>query len=482
MKANNQDGGKGLNLWTLVMLIFVPTFGFNNITTNGVALGPAAVPSWMLVCIFYFLPLTAIIAELASANKGKKGGIYSWIACGLGDRWAFFGTWSYFIANLFYLQYVFSRIPVMSSWALFGENRFSDQNVTILPWLAIVLCLALTWVASRGVKYFSKLSSIGGKFTVLATGSFILFAFYAYATGTPSASEWTMETTIPDFSTSYFATFSWLLFAVAGAEVAGTYIHKIDNPIKVFPRGVLIATMLVGVAYIVGSIAVSLVASPEVLQEAGLKDANYIVYMILAESLGISGKAVVQIYSAVLVLTSVAAYVVWIESPIRAMFADIPDGMFPKYLTTQDKTGSFANALWTQAGIVVVLIALPLIGLESIDAFFRLITDLSALSLVIPYIILAAAFLAFRRKHAPGPFTMLRSNMLATVVAVMTVVISIAGFFGAGLDYYVDAETGAEAAQAIALTYGGPILLIAVGYGITHFNKKSDKSQPGAKA
>ena len=94
----------GLSLWTLVMLVFVPTFGFNNITTNGVALGPAAVPSWILVCLFYFLPLTAIIAELASANRHRGGGIYSWIACSLGDRWAFFGTWSYFIANLFYLQ------------------------------------------------------------------------------------------------------------------------------------------------------------------------------------------------------------------------------------------------------------------------------------------------------------------------------------------------------------------------------------------
>ena len=96
------------------MLIFVPTFGFNNITTNGVALGPAAVPSWILVCLFYFLPLTAIIAELASVNQDRSGGIYSWIETSLGHRWAFFGTWSYFISNLFYLQFVFARIPVMA--------------------------------------------------------------------------------------------------------------------------------------------------------------------------------------------------------------------------------------------------------------------------------------------------------------------------------------------------------------------------------
>ncbi len=92
-----------LSLWALVMLIFVPTFGFNNITVNGVALGPAAIPSWIIVCVLYFLPLTAIIAELASANQDKRGGLYSWIDCGLGPKWAFFGTWSYFISSLFYL-------------------------------------------------------------------------------------------------------------------------------------------------------------------------------------------------------------------------------------------------------------------------------------------------------------------------------------------------------------------------------------------
>ncbi|MCF7823886.1 MAG: amino acid permease [Candidatus Marinimicrobia bacterium] len=464
-----------LSLWSLVMLIFVPTFGFNNITTNGVALGPAAVPSWILVCLLYFLPLTAIIAELASANKHKGGGIYSWIAGSLGDGWAFFGTWSYFIANLFYLQYVFARIPVMVSWAVFGENRFNDQNVALLPYYSVILCLALTWIATRGVKQFSKLSDLGGKFTFISTGLFILLAFAAYLGGTPSATEWTAETVIPDFSTSYFATFSWLLFAVAGAEVAGTYIDKVDQPVRTFPRGVLIATMLVGVAYIIGSMAVSLVASPQVLTEAGLKDANYVVHIILAETLGLSGKLVVQIYAAILVVTSIAAYVVWIESPIRAMFADVPERTFPKFLTSRDENDSFSNALWTQSGVVIILIIIPLLGLASIDGFFRLLTDLSSLSLVIPYIILAAAFLAFRLKGGPGPFTMLKSNQLAISVAVLTVIISVAGFFGAGLDYFVGAETSTEATQAILMTYGGPLVLIALGYALTYFTKKFAK-------
>lgn len=470
-----EKGKTKMGLWTLVMLIFVPTFGFTNITSNGVALGPAAIPSWIIVCVLYFLPMTAIIAELASANQDKRGGIYSWVESSLGPTWAFLGTWSYFVATLFYLQYVFARIPIIASWALYGENMFNDDNVVYFTVLQMFLCIALTWIASLGVKNFSKLSSVAGQLTFLITGLFIFFAFYAYFTGTPSASVLNRETLTPDFSTSYFSTFAWLLLAVAGAEVAGPYINQVDNPTRNFPRGVIIATILIGVAYVGGSLAVSLVASPEVLKEADLKDAIYVVHVILAENLGLNGQTVVRIYSVILLVASIAAYVIWIESPLRTMFADVPKGTFPKFLTRMDAKGNLTNALWTQAGIVIALIAIPLLGIKGIDSFFELITNLSALSTVIPYVILAAAYLAFRLKKTPAPFTMIKSNRVAVPVALVTILVSIAAFFGAGLDYYVGAETNAEAIKAILMTYGGPLVLIAVGFALSAANKARTK-------
>lgn len=62
---------KKIKLWALVMLIFVPTFGFGNIANNAVYLGPAAIPSWVIVSILYFLPLCGVIAEMAAINKDK---------------------------------------------------------------------------------------------------------------------------------------------------------------------------------------------------------------------------------------------------------------------------------------------------------------------------------------------------------------------------------------------------------------------------
>lgn len=466
---------KKLSLWTLVMLIFVPTFGFGNITTNAVALGPVAIPSWLAVTLLFFLPLSGIIAELASANNGKEAGIYAWIDCGLGSKWAYIGTWSYFIANLFYLQMVFSKIPVMVSWALFGENRFNDSNAYLLSYIALVLAVVLTWVATKGIKRFSKLSNFGGKFTLVATMAFILFAVIGYFVGTPSATKFTTTTVLPELNASYFSTFSWLLFAVAGAEVAGTYIGEVDNPNKNFPKGVIIATALVALSYIVGSIAVCLVASPDVLTKAGLKDANYVVYKLLAQNWGINGKIVVQIYACILTITSIAAYVLWMESPIRAMFSEVPEGTFPRFLTKKEEDGTLKNALWTQCGVVLVLITVPLVGLNSIDAFFKLLTNLSSLSLIIPYIILAGSYLSFRLKGSKAPFTMFKSNVTALFISALVLILGIAGFFGAGLGDITGAETKAAALKSIAMDYGGPIALILLGYLLTLISKATSK-------
>lgn len=476
-----QEKTTKLSLWTVVLLIVVPTFGFGNITNNVVALGPASVPSWFIVAILFFLPLSLFIAELASVKDAGSAGIYTWIKMGLGERWAFIGTWSYFVSTLFYLQMVFARVPVMISWTIFGENRFTDESAHLLPYMSIFLAVFLTFVASRGVEKFSKISDIGGKLTLAITVIFIVFAFVGLAMGTPSETSFTSETLIPTFDTTYFSTFSWLLLAVAGAEVGGTYVKNMDNPKKNFPKAVFIATFLIGFAYVIGSVAVLLVASPETIQEAGVKDAAYVVYEMLANNFGLNGKIIIRIYALILTITSVAAYIVWMESPLRALFSEVPDGTFPKFLVKQEKDGTLKNALWVQCVIVVILIIVPLFGMSGLDAFFNTLTDLSALSSVPAYGMLAIAFFAFRLKNKESEFTAFKSKTFALIVAGLAIFLAVLGYVGAGLDYVVWAESASEAVSLTIKTYGGPVILIIVGYLLRVWSLKHHEKQQGEK-
>lgn len=469
------SNSKKIGLWTLVMLIFVPTFGFGNITTNAVALGPAAIPSWLIVSVLFFLPLSGVIAELASANNEKGGGIYTWIDSAIGSKWAYIGTWSYFIANLFYLQMVFAKIPVMVSWAIFGENRFTDANAQLLTYLGIGLAIILTFIATTGVKRFASLSDFGGKFTLAVTIIFVLFAIVGILVGKPSATTFTAENVIPKFNVDYISTFAWLLFAVAGAEVAGTYIKDVDSPKKTFPKAVLIATLFVAASYIIGSLAVCFVASPDAIQKAGLKDAGYVVYKLLAENYGLNGKVFVQIYAAILTVTSIAAYIVWIESPIRAMFSEVPENTFPKVFTKKSEDGTLKNALWIQCIVVIIMIIVPEVGLKSVDTLFKTLTNLSSLSLIVPYIILAVAYLVYRLKGNKAPYTMFKSNGLAVSMAILLLVLGIVGFIGAGLGDVVGAASTKEALIAVGKDYGGPVLLVILGYILTFFTKLANR-------
>ena len=155
---STQASGK-MSVVTVSMLIVVTTFGLANVIDNLVELGLAAIPSWVLVGFLYFLPLALILAEFAS-DTTERGGIYSYMERGLGPTWAFVGTWSYFVANLVYLQSAFSKLPIRVSLAVSGEDAFETATL-VLPLLAVAICVAATYLSTRGVRSFSHLSNWG---------------------------------------------------------------------------------------------------------------------------------------------------------------------------------------------------------------------------------------------------------------------------------------------------------------------------------
>jgi amino acid transporter len=171
-----------------------------------------------------------------------------------------------------------------------------------------------------------------------------------------------------------------------------------------------------------------------------------------------------QLAMLVITVASVASYIIWIESPIRVMFADVPKGTFPLWLTRADQHGTLHSALWTQAAVVIVLILIPLIGivagLAGSEAFIKLLNDLSSLSLVVPYMFIALAYVRARQKGMDAPFKMVRSTPVAVAIGVLVLAVSSAGYLGAGLK-----ELQADPIDWISVgtKYGGPALLVGLG-------------------
>jgi amino acid transporter len=428
-------------------------------------MGLSSIPSWFVVGILYFLPLALILAEFASDTKAS-GGIYSYMERGIGPFWAFVGTWSYFVANIVYLQSAFSKLPTRLSLSLTGVDTFAS-NAILIPLLALIICVVLTFVATRGVQIFSRLADWVGKATLVMVASLIVvpLVLVIFDLGT-SSNTFSLEAMKPTFDLTYFATFSWLLFAVSGSEVAAPYVNQVKNPSVGFPRAILLSTFLICAIYVLASIAVAIVFPLDQLTKStGLFD----IWIGWANQIGLPGLLVAKVFMTVITLSIIAATIIWAESPIRAMFAEVPKGTFPTVFTRRDATGTHKKALWIQALVVVVLILIPLAsnltGSNSSEHLFGLLNDLSALSLVIPYVFIALAYIQARRKGMDAPFKMVRSTPLAIGIGIGVVVVSALGYFGAGL-YALDAETIDWV--YVATVYGGPLILITLGIALRY--------------
>jgi amino acid transporter len=117
--------------------------------------------------------------------------------------------------------------------------------------------------------------------------------------------------------------------------------------------------------------------------------------------------------------------------------------------------------------VVSVLILIPLVsiftGTTGSERFISLLNDMASLSLVIPYMFVALAYIQARRRGMDARFKMVRSTPVAIAVGVLVLVVSAFGYLGAG----------AYALQAqpidwiyVAVVYGGPIALIFLGLAL----------------
>jgi amino acid transporter len=467
-----------MSVLTVSMLIVVTTFGLANVVDNLVEIGLAAVPSWIAVGLLYFLPLALILAEFASDTRRASGGIYSYMARGLGPLWAFVGTWSYFVANLVYLQSSFSRLPIRASLALTGRDLF-DAVTVLLPLLGVGICLLLTWVSSRGVRVFSRLASVAGQATLGLLAVLVVLPWALWLGGRlEPATPIEVSAMLPSLDLQYFSTFAWLLFAVAGAEVAAPYVHQTDDPTRSVPRAILLSTLLIAGLYILATVAVALLWPVADLTKAtGLYD----LWLGWSALVGIEGEAVARVGMTIYLLGAVAAYVVWMESPLRAMFAEVPHGTFPEALTRRDADGTHHQALWTQAAVVCVLTLVPLLSIvtggSGSERFIALLNDLASLSLVVPYVFIVLSYIRARLDGMDAPFKMCRSTPLAVAVGLVLLLVSGLGYLGAGL-YALQAAVIDW--LYVAIVYGGPLLLVGLGLGLRQWSMQSYRKRRGA--
>lgn len=400
----NTNSRQRLGVMSLLTMTFTAIFAFPSIINNSIEIGLATIPAYIFASIFYFLPFALMIAEFASANGDKESGVHSWLECVLGPKWAFLGAWTYFFVNLFFFCSLVPNALIYGSYALFGRNMFEGANGTkVIAVLGIILFWVATYVCIKGVTWISKVTDFAGTARFIMGIAFIVLAFIlVLGMKEAPAQEFTMETVAPKFNWTFFMVMAWVLQAVGGGESIGVYIKDVKGGNKTFIKTMILSTFVIGAMYVLGAIAVGF-AVPHELIAGNFSNAIFVVFDNLLTKFGIPTGVTVRLVGLILCLGSLGALALWTAAPVKVFFSEIPEGVFGKWLVKTNDEGNPTNALIVQGIVVTFLIAIPALGIGSMDSFLETLLNMTAGTSLLPMLFLIFAYIKLRWKHEDMP-------------------------------------------------------------------------------
>ena len=466
---------KYLSVSSLVMMIFLGVFGFGNIANNFKEVGMSSATMLVIGIFFYFLPLCLIMAEFGAYAKDRTSGIYSWIEIGLGKKMAYFAIWSYFIANIFYLPTLATRVPTYLSFGLFGDANMSNSETALLSLVALVISLVIGVKYQKAIGALSKPVGYISLFTVLI---FLVAGIYLHLTG-GSATELTVDMFTIDVASKTelakaLGSFSWILFAFGGGEVVGPYVNQVKEPEKNFVRGLLIASLLIGALYVIGIISVSAFGTQEDFSKISLINAVLAGFKFMGDKIGL-GIWFVKLMGLAYTLITLVALILWSTSLAAGVFSEAPEGTFPDWLTKKSKdTGILINALVFQTILAFLFIALTIFGGEAAGELYYRVYDMTTMALIVPYFCLGISYVFFRKKGVKSPFQISKNNTISMLAGVSVSSMTFIAFIFAGYNFTVPLI---QQMEKIKLYYGGLLMFMLIGIAIKYLSEKSHKAK-----
>lgn len=448
-----------LTLISLILMIFTSVFGFTNITRAFYLMGYASILWYVLAALTFFLPFAFMLSEYGAAFKDRKGGIYSWMAESLNPKFAFIGTFMWYASYIIWMVNVGSGIWIPLSNAIFGVDKtqqwtpFGLTGVQTLGILAIFWIILITFVSSKGLDSIKKVTSIGGTAValinvVLFLGGLAILLLNGHMAQPLSPGAF-FHSPNADYSTmiQVFGFLVFAIFAYGGLEVVGGLVDETENAEKTFPRGVAISAIVIAVGYAVGifmmgaftnwTFAFTQFSDAEVtLGNVAYIAMNNMGYQLghamnLSEAASATMGVWVSRYMGLsMFLALTGAFFTLIFSPLKQLIEGTPKEVWPEFLT-KTKNDLPVNAMKVQAVIVIAIVALVSFGGSGAKYFFQVLVSMTNVSMTIPYMFLAIAFIGFKKKkEIEKPFEIYKSQTMANIaVTVVTFVVGFANVF-----------------------------------------------------
>ncbi len=472
---------------TLALLLFLTVFGISNVPNNYAALGNSAI-GWFILLAIYFIPLALIIAELASKNPDTRSGMSAWIGEGLGEKWAFIGAWSFFIANIFYIPMLASRIPVMLSWAFTADidslsqvvatsgdipgviNATTHQGIFLILAVAIVVVGLVLAVLFENI--FEKMGKFVGWLSLGVTALFLVLAILAVPLGGhPVANPLTVSNVMPSLNKESLSTFAWILFAIAGIETIGSYVGLTEDAKTKIPRAIIYAAVLIIGAYIIGFISMAFILTPDQIPVENLENMTQIMYAQVFDMWGFAPwtlRVVMLIYA----LISTTALVLWVTSTVTVVFENFPEGILSERVRNAKINGLPVFGLLFTGVMIIIFVIISNAGIST--NIYTTLYDMSTIAVVLPYILISLSYVVYKKRSNDAPFKMVKNDNLALALGYIILFVTIVAVVFSCFDLTIPAM--ADRMSWFVVSFGGITFFLMIGVAIYYMKINIDVS------
>lgn len=385
---------KKIKLKALILVNISALFGIRWIaksTSESFGLGVAAIPMWFIFALLFFVPQALICAELSSAYPSDSG-MYVWVKAAFGEKWGFMVSWLNWTAKLFWYASFMTFFTVNIAYLIGRPEILENKYLTLA--IAVAVFVALSILSVNGLAKVKFLTGLGAFGSMIPAVLLIVLAIASvcYAGAEPAAS-YTIKELTPKLSGNTLVAISAIIFGYTGGEVVANFVTEIDNPRKNYPKAIFLSAVLVGIIYVIGSVAITTLIHPsQIKASTGILDA----IGAGAANLGI-GSWLIRVVALGVSVSILGATVIYIASPVKMLFGSVPEGIFSKKLTKMNEVGIPKKAVYLQTAIVtLLLIATSLF--PGVDTIYNILVTMTALTALFPYVILILAYITIKKK------------------------------------------------------------------------------------
>jgi basic amino acid/polyamine antiporter, APA family len=398
IETENKHSGlfKSLGLWQLTAIgvggiIGVGIFSLAGLVAHGSQTEPGVGPA--VLFSFLVAGLASAAAALSYAEFAgmipRAGSAYTYGYVALGEVIGWFIGWDLLLEYIAivavvaigisgYFDAFLSGIGIhMPVWMTATADEGTGGIVNI-P--AIVVCLIVTWILSRGTKTF-------GRFELVAVAIKVVLILFIIGLGVFYINADNYNPFVPSGIGPVFAGAATVFFAVFGYDAMSTAAEEATDGKKHMPKAIILSLVIAMLLYVAATLVLTGMQNyRDIDPKAGFASAFT----------GVGLPVIATIISVFAVLSILTVMLTFLLGVTRVWFSMSRDGLLPGWFSKTDSRGTPQRVTWI-AGVASALLA----GVFPIKA----VADLTNIGILAAFVVVCVAVIVFRYKKPDAPRT-----------------------------------------------------------------------------